>query len=51
MRLTYEEAAQFKAAIRVEYNDRNATPLRGCDYLAWVPGMEEEFHHVGANSR
>lgn len=43
MRLTHDEAARFKAAVRVEYNDRNATPMRECDYIAWVPGMEEEF--------
>lgn len=43
MRLTRTEAAQFKAAIRVEYNDRNATPCRDWDYLAWVDGMEEEL--------
>lgn len=41
--LTRADAERLKAAIRVEYNDVNATPCRDWDYLARVDGMEEEF--------
>jgi|DewCreStandDraft_4_1066084.scaffolds.fasta_scaffold526578_1 hypothetical protein len=51
MRLTHEDAALFKAAIRVEYNDRNATPMRGCDYIAWVDGMERSSPPRGGRQR